>query len=285
MARSSKATTADILAKFPGPVTLYPSKLHLVHLFLVSTIFFVSGILFLRSGGNSGFERAVLIGCVIMGGLGAPISALAFLPRAAFLRLDKAGFEYANCFYRRHYAWRDVKDFHVWVGPYGVRNVGFRAPWWRGHFFTGILPDPYGFTVDETTALMDSWQKLAIPSLSTESAPNKAALSGPHGVDAFVNRAEKFGRMFAHVTTMQWVGMAIVGLSFIAALIVFFTSTHAPQLAGQTAEPSPPTDILSDHGPKRVACDFKWSTLQQPDPGSYQEFLQNCMKGKESGSP
>jgi membrane associated rhomboid family serine protease len=45
---------------------------------------------------------------------------------------------------------------------------------------------------------------------------------------------------------------------------------------------SRPTDVLSDHGPERVACDFKWNTLKQSYPGAYREFLQSCMNGKSA---
>ena len=257
MARSPKAATADILAKFPGPVTLYPSKLHLAHLFLISIIFFVLGIWSLQFGENSHFDRAISIAGMIMGGLGVPMFALAFLPKAAFLRLDGAGFEYADCFYRRQFAWSNVGDFRVWVGQRGVRWVSFNMPW-RSHFLPQFLPDSYGFTVDETAALMASWRNLAIP------------LSGKQvdiGEQRFVAQAERLGRSFTHVTMMQWIGTAVIGLAFVAALIVFFISIHTPQSTEPT-EPSTSTGMLSNHGPKRVACDFKWSTLQQPDPDS-----------------
>jgi hypothetical protein len=83
--------------------------------------------------------------------------------------------------------------------------------------------------------------------------------------------------------TLQWVGIAFIGLTFAGALMVIFTPTHILEPT-KLAEPSSSTDIFSDHGPKRVACDSKWSALQHPDSGSYQEFLHNCMKDK-SGSP
>ena len=278
MVRSPKATSTDILAKFPGPVILYPSKLHLVHLFIVSIVFFFCGVFFLQAGNNTELERAALIGCVVMGGTGAPIFALSFLPRAAFLRLDGGGFEYANCFHKQQFAWSDVKDFGVGVLPYGVRMVSFRAPW-HHHFFTTYLPDSYGFTIEETSALMGSWRNLAIPSASPKLMPKDRPLSSGRARNdeqLLISKAEKLGRTFAHVTALQWVGMAIIGLSFVAALSVFFTSMRASHLTRLT-EPSPPMDVLSDHGPKRVACDFKWSALQQRDPGAYPAFLQRCM--------
>lgn len=264
MQRSSNAATADVIAKFPGPVILYPSKGHLVYLLLGGIVFFVGGIWSLKSGESSGLVRAATIGCVIMGGIVAPLSALSFLPSAAFLRLDGAGFEYANIFFRRQYIWSDVKDFGVWEFPHGNRMVSFKAPW-RGHFFTHYLPTPYGgFTVDETAALMDSWRSLVIPSPGLN-----------EGGQRIVVQAKRPEIMFSHVTPLQWVGIAIIGLSFVTA-VIFFSLTLGP------AEPTDP--ILSDHGPERIACDTKWGTLQQPDPGSYREFLQNCMEGK-SGSP
>jgi hypothetical protein len=83
--------------------------------------------------------------------------------------------------------------------------------------------------------------------------------------------------------TWQWAGIAAIGLSFVGALVVVFIpiQIHDSRLP---TEPSPPPDIFADHGPKRVACDQKWSALPQPNSGSYREFLQNCMRGK-SGSP
>jgi hypothetical protein len=161
MALSSKDATEDILAKFPGPAVLYPSKFHLIYLFLASIAFLVGGIFLLHHGGNSGFERAMWIVCVIMGGLGAPMAVSSFLPRAAFLRLDGAGFETAYCFVRNRCAWSDVRNFGVWVGSRGTRRVMFEVRW-RSHFVRGMLPDTYGFTADEAAGLMNSWQNLAV---------------------------------------------------------------------------------------------------------------------------
>lgn len=245
---------------------------------LGSIIFIASGIWFLYAIDNSAFDRAVSIGGVIIGGLGAPISALAFLPRAAFLRLDGAGFEYADCFFKRQFAWRDVKDFRVWLvwsGSYSdIRRVGFKALW-RSRFIAQALPDTYGFTADETVALMESWQNLVIPSLSGKQVKSGKQMDG--GEQRFVAQAERLGRNFAHVSTMQWIGMAVIGLSFVAAVVDFLANAHAPQLS------APADPILSDHGPERVTCDAKWSALPQPRPRSYREFLQNCMEGN-SGS-
>jgi hypothetical protein len=207
----SPTPARDILAKFPGPVVLYPSKLHLVHLFIVGIVFFVGSIWLLIFDVNSGFDRAALIGCAVMGGLVAPLSLVGFLPRAAYLRLDGAGFEYANCFYKRRFPWSDVKDFGVRTTQFGDPTlINFRAAW-RGHFITQFLPDPYGgLTFGETVALMNSWRNLAIP--SDKQLPDRE--------QRLIEQA--LGKSFAHVTTMQWVIMAIMGLGFVAAVMVFF---------------------------------------------------------------
>jgi membrane associated rhomboid family serine protease len=57
-----------------------------------------------------------------------------------------------------------------------------------------------------------------------------------------------------------------------------------PLPQAQPAAPSPPADVLSDHGPKRAACDFKWGTLPTHDPDAYPTFLQKCMN-ENSTSP
>jgi membrane associated rhomboid family serine protease len=59
---------------------------------------------------------------------------------------------------------------------------------------------------------------------------------------------------------------------------------HYPQIvqALKIAKPAAPavsSDVLSDHGPKRVACDSKWGNLHLQDPGEYPVFLQKCMNG------
>jgi len=79
---------------------------------------------------------------------------------------------------------------------------------------------------------------------------------------------------------------AIGALMFVAsgglAVINYPKFVHALQRAGP-ATPSPATDVISDHGPKRVACDSKWSTLHFRDPDSYRVFLQRCMNENSTG--
>lgn len=57
---------------------------------------------------------------------------------------------------------------------------------------------------------------------------------------------------------------------------------HA-QVAAPSLPPAPQSDILSDHGPRRVACDTRWAALHLHDPGAYRVFLQRCMNENSTG--
>ena len=81
-------------------------------------------------------------------------------------------------------------------------------------------------------------------------------------------------------------GLALANYpKFVHALQHAQSAAPSPQLQqpAQPATPSPPTDVLSDHGPKRAACDFKWGTLHLQD-SDYPTFLQKCMN-ENSTSP
>lgn len=81
-------------------------------------------------------------------------------------------------------------------------------------------------------------------------------------------------------------GLAIANYpKFVHALQQAQSAAPSPQLQqAQPAAPSPPAEVLSDHGPKRAACDFKWSALHLSDPDSYPAFLQKCMN-EDSTNP
>lgn len=79
---------------------------------------------------------------------------------------------------------------------------------------------------------------------------------------------------------------AAVSISAIGALLFVASSGLAivnyPKFVqalarAQPAAPSSSTDVVSDHGPKRVACDYKWGSFHLHDPDAYRVFLQRCM--------
>ena len=110
------------------------------------------------------------------------------------------------------------------------------------------------------------------------------SLAGSAGEISHV-RGEVEGKTAEKVTIIQWIGFAVIGIIFVAALKILASSVHPRSVTdtntmpssgvGASSDPaSQSVDILSDHGPKRVGCDGKW--LDQPD-SSYEDFLRKCM--------
>jgi rhomboid protease GluP len=66
-----------------------------------------------------------------------------------------------------------------------------------------------------------------------------------------------------------------------AAGAILFVASGALATANylNSVHPLQPADVLEDHGPRRAACDFQWSTLDLHDAASYRAFLQKCMYG------
>jgi hypothetical protein len=82
----------------------------------------------------------------------------------------------------------------------------------------------------------------------------------------------------------------LIGSAFVAALPVL-TRIGCLTGGGLTFAPYPNSDgmtsstsaILSDHGPKRIACDSEWGTLHLHTHIRYQDFLRTCMNGSSRG--
>jgi membrane associated rhomboid family serine protease len=72
---------------------------------------------------------------------------------------------------------------------------------------------------------------------------------------------------------------AASGLVTLALYPKYYQALHHARSAqpAKSGTASPNADVLSDHGPKRVACDTRWSALPLRDPGAYEAFLQRCM--------
>jgi hypothetical protein len=161
-------TTADmILSRFPGPVTLYPSRRKWLLVLAVSALFSVGGILMIRQHDAMGW--AVLI----FFGLGVLVAAAAMLPGSGALRLDGDGFEIMNLFRRHRAGWQDSAGFQTarlppalqkWVVFDDLRqstkgiakfNVGIAGR-------NSALPDTYGLSADDLAQLMAQWRERAL---------------------------------------------------------------------------------------------------------------------------
>ena len=93
---------AEIVARFPGPVTLYPSRKKWLVVCLGGSAFTIGGIRMIQSGDNSGWFVAGFFAPV------AIIAAAILLPGAGRLTLDQDGFEAISLYRRNRTRWRDT---------------------------------------------------------------------------------------------------------------------------------------------------------------------------------
>jgi hypothetical protein len=101
-------TVEKLLARFPGPVVLYPSRSRGQLMLAGFIAFFCIGL----------FDAAVLHAAVgwlgiSMGGLGIVVTAAYMLPGANALKLDHDGFEVTEWFRRGKIPWQDATDFTI----------------------------------------------------------------------------------------------------------------------------------------------------------------------------
>jgi len=163
----SPADITKILSRFPGPVTLYPSRIKWLLVFTVSALFAVGGIFMIRDGAAGGWFVLIFFG------LGAPIAAAAMLPGAGGLTLDRDGFETTNLF-RRHYArWRDAAGFQAaHIPPAHQKMVVYddvtQSAKGVAKLNVGLvgrnsgLPDTYRLSADNLAQLMAQWHERAL---------------------------------------------------------------------------------------------------------------------------
>jgi len=157
----------DILARFPGPVTLRPSRLKWFLVLLICAAFTAGGIAMVADGATGGWFVLVFFG------LGVPLSIAAMLPGAGGLTLDRNGFEITNLFRRQSYVWPDVSGFEAArIPPAGNNMVVFDHAGAVGRTVAKLnvslvgrnagLPDTYGLSADVLADLMDRWRDRAV---------------------------------------------------------------------------------------------------------------------------
>jgi hypothetical protein len=161
-------TRADaILSRFPGAVTLYPSRKKWLLVLVGSALFAVGGFWMIKTGDGRGWLVLIFFG------LAAVVAAAAMLPGAGGLALDRDGFEATNLFRRHRTLWQDSTGFQaaripparqMWV-VYDDVTQSTRS---IAKFNVGIvgrnaaLPDTYGLSADDLAQLMTQWRKRAL---------------------------------------------------------------------------------------------------------------------------
>jgi hypothetical protein len=158
---------AQILARFPGPVTIYPSRKKWLLVFAISIAFTAGGTWMIASCDASGWFVLVFFG------LGAIVAAAALLPGAGALMLDSDGFEVTNLFRHHRSHWQDTGGFlaaripparHLMV----VYDDATQSAKNLAKINTAIvgrnagLPDTYGLSADDLARLMAQWCERAL---------------------------------------------------------------------------------------------------------------------------
>jgi hypothetical protein len=162
----SSPTAAELLLRFPGPVTLYPSRKKWLLVFAGCAAFAVVGYLMIRSNEGKGWLVLIFFG------LGALVALAVMLP-GRWLTLDGNGFEAKDLFRQRRGRWPDVSGFKaVRIPPSGTEVVVYDDAAQRSGTLAAAnaaitgraswLPDTYGLKADDLALLMERWQRRAV---------------------------------------------------------------------------------------------------------------------------
>jgi hypothetical protein len=165
--QSSDSQADLILSRFPGPVTLYPSRKKWLRALLASGLCTVGAYLLASLGPWAGVVLGLFASVSI-------IAAMMLLAGAGALTLDGDGFQATYLFRRRRSRWEDVTRFEsVVVAPsskkmvvYDDINVTNRKM--MAKLTVAIashnagLPDAYGLTADDLASLMMLWRDRAV---------------------------------------------------------------------------------------------------------------------------
>jgi hypothetical protein len=169
----SRDRAAAILARFPGPVTLYSSRKKWAFL-LVFFLFWVGlgvfGFFSARAKPEATLgEWATVWGLIILGSSMALLSVLMMNSR---LQLDKDGFLLMHPLGRRKCAWRDVADFismpvteslssMVRFHHSDVEETGWHAKLKALTHLNSSLGDNFGLKAQDLADLMTEWKRRA----------------------------------------------------------------------------------------------------------------------------
>ena len=156
-----------ILSRFPGPVTLYPSRIKWLLVLLGCGLFTVAGLWIVSQGTPSGWFPLGFFGS------GSVVAALMLLPGAGALTLDGDGFRVTSLFRSGSSRWQDVTGFEsVSLPRSSQRLVGYdninMAGWKLAKLNVAItgrncaLSDTYGLSADDLAWLMTLWRDRAV---------------------------------------------------------------------------------------------------------------------------
>ena len=160
-------TASEILSRFPGVVTLYPSRRKWLVILAGCLVFTAGGFWMVRDQQMEGWYVLIFFG------LGSIVAAAVMLPGAASLKLDCEGFDVTSLFRRRRTQWKDVSDFSIAAIPpsnlilviyddvsvennkiaqFSIKLTGRNA----------ALGDTYGLAAEDLALAMTQWRARAL---------------------------------------------------------------------------------------------------------------------------
>jgi hypothetical protein len=160
-----------MIRRFPGPITLVPSraKVHVTALFCgLCATFSIMGTLGAVSHRDARGAAFFAFSAAAFGVWGI-ITLLSLRPGASSLRLDATGFEVTTFYRTKTYSWTQVGGFKEYRTryTYGVEFWNKRGVWarpsvsstdWRND----LLSNTYGLSAEELVHVLVTWQDLAM---------------------------------------------------------------------------------------------------------------------------
>ena len=162
-----RTDVSQILSRFPGPVTLYPSRRKWLLVFVGGVSFAIGGAFMVRSSEAMGWLPLIFFSLVAL------VAAVAMLPGAGALTLDRDGFEVTSLFRRHHTRWQDAHGFAAarippatqrWAVYDDISQSGKRLAKINVEIVgrNAALPDTYGLSPDDLGNLMMLWRERAV---------------------------------------------------------------------------------------------------------------------------
>ena len=154
----------SILAKFPGPVTLQPSKLVWL-LFPGGLVIAAIGalpVLLLDPKGGWDIALYLMVGSFIAFGV-LVMAAPVIVTLKVRMTLDAAGFERRSGIVSERRHWKDVRFFHpvnLWVTPVVVYLDSTRHGIWAERTLADLFS--FGFAPAELAVLINTWRRRAL---------------------------------------------------------------------------------------------------------------------------
>jgi hypothetical protein len=163
----SKDEAGAILSRFPGPVTLYPSRRKWLLVLAGGVLLAAGGVLMVRSGDPTGWFPLIFFALV------AVVAAAAMLPGAGALLLDREGFQVTTLFRHHRTRWQDATGFMASrIPPASQRFVVYDDVTQSAKSLAkinveiigrnGALPDTYGLSPDDLASVMAQWRERAL---------------------------------------------------------------------------------------------------------------------------